>query len=136
MDGWYRTGDRMVIDPEGTVSFVGRTTDMIKTSGINVSPAEVESFLAGHPDVIEVVVLGAPHPSRDEVVVAFVVARSADLDADALIAWSKDRIAGYKVPWVAAVVDELPRTGTGKLARRTLEQSAAALVSARLEGRS
>lgn len=132
-DGWYRTGDRMVVDDEGVVSFVGRTTDMIKTSGINVSPAEVESFLASHPDVVEVTVLGAPHPSRDEVVVAFVVSRSADLTAADLIAWSKDRVAGYKVPWVAAVVDELPRTGTGKLARRTLQQDAADLVTARLE---
>lgn len=133
-DGWYRTGDRMVVDADGAVSFVGRLTDMIKTSGINVSPAEVESFLAGHPDVAEVVVVGAPHPTRDEVVVAFVVPRSAGLDPAELIAWCRDRIAGYKVPWVAAVVDQLPRTGTGKLARRTLQQSAADLVAARLEG--
>ncbi|MCW2584077.1 MAG: Long-chain-fatty-acid--CoA ligase [Klenkia sp.] len=132
-DGWYRTGDRMVVDDEGVVSFVSRTSDMIKTSGINVSPAEVESFLASHPDVVEVTVLGAPHPSRDEVVVAFVVARTADLTAADLIAWCRDRVAGYKVPWVAAVVDELPRTGTGKLARRTLQQDAADLVTARLE---
>lgn len=132
-DGWYRTGDRMVIRPDGAVSFVGRTTDMIKTSGINVSPAEVESFLAGHPDVAEVVVLGAPHPGRDEVVVAFVVARSASLTPEDVIAWCKDRIAGYKVPWVVAVVDELPRTGTGKLVRRTLQESAVGLVSTRLQ---
>ncbi|SDP13716.1 fatty-acyl-CoA synthase [Klenkia soli] len=133
-DGWYRTGDRMLVDPDGAVSFVSRTTDMIKTSGINVSPAEVESFLAGHPDVTEVTVLGAPHPSRDQVVVAFVVARSPGLTPADLIAWSRARVAGYKVPWVAAVVDELPRTGTGKLARRTLQQAAAELVTARLEG--
>ena len=132
-DGWYRTGDRMVIRPDGAVTFVGRTTDMIKTSGINVSPAEVESFLAGHPDVAEVVVLGAPHPGRDEVVVAFVVARSASLTPEAVIAWCKVRIAGYQVPWAVAVVDALPRTGTGKLVRRTLQESAARLVSTRLE---
>ncbi|SDG34036.1 class I adenylate-forming enzyme family protein [Klenkia brasiliensis] len=133
-DGWYRTGDRMLVDADGAVSFVSRTTDMIKTSGINVSPAEVESFLAGHPDVVEVTVLGSPHPSREQVVVAFVVAREPGLTAAGLIDWSRARVAGYKVPWVAAVVDELPRTGTGKLARRTLQQAAAELVAARLEG--
>ncbi len=132
-DGWYRTGDRMLVREDGAVSFVSRTTDMIKTSGINVSPAEVESFLAGHPDVVEVTVLGAAHPTREQVVVAFVVARSGDLTAADLITWSRARVAGYKVPWVAAVVDELPRTGTGKLARRTLQQAAADLVAARLE---
>ncbi len=131
-DGWFRTGDRMVVNPDGTVSFVGRISDMIKTSGINVSPAEVESFLAGHPEIAETVVLGAAHPSKDEVVVAFVVARTPDLTADDVVAYCKDRIAGYKVPWVVSIVDSLPRTGTGKLVRRTLQQSAAELVSAKL----
>jgi len=131
-DGWFRTGDRMVVNVDGTVSFVGRITDMIKTSGINVSPAEIESFLAGHPDIAEAVVLGAQHPSKDEVVVAFVVARSDVLSSADVIAYCKDRIAGYKVPWVVSIVASLPHTGTGKLVRRTLQDSASALVSEKL----
>ncbi|MGW4488501.1 class I adenylate-forming enzyme family protein [Amycolatopsis sp. NPDC004368] len=132
-DGWFRTGDRAVVNADGTVSFVGRITDMIKTSGINVSPTEVESFLAGHPDVAEAVVLGAPHPSRDEVVVAFVVARGGKLTAQDVIAHCKERIAGYKVPWAVAIVAELPKTGTGKLVRRTLRDEAEKLVQDKLK---
>ncbi|MFR9805021.1 class I adenylate-forming enzyme family protein [Pseudonocardia sp. RS010] len=131
-DGWYRTGDRLVLDDDGAVAFVDRTTDMIKTSGINVSPAEVESFLAENPDVREVLVVGAPHPSRDEVAVAFVIPRSAEVTADRIRDWAKGRIAGYKVPWLVTLVDELPRTGTGKIARRLLRPDAATLVESAL----
>ncbi|QYN21117.1 class I adenylate-forming enzyme family protein [Amycolatopsis sp. DSM 110486] len=132
-DGWFRTGDRGMVNADGTVSFVGRITDMIKTSGINVSPAEVESFLSGHPEVAEAVVLGAPHPSRDEVVVAFVVARGGKLTAQDVIAHCKERIAGYKVPWAVAIVEQLPKTGTGKLVRRTLRDEAEKLVQDKLK---
>jgi fatty-acyl-CoA synthase len=125
-DGWFRTGDRMRIRPDGAVEFAARLTDMIKTSGINVAPAEVESYLSGYPGVTEVAVVGAPHPSRGEVVVAFVT--GSGLDGDALRQYCKDGIAGYKVPWQVFVVDELPRTGTGKLTRTTLADQAAARV--------
>jgi fatty-acyl-CoA synthase len=127
-DGWFRTGDRLRLNPDGTVSFVDRTTDMIKTSGINVSPAEVESFLAGHPDVREVLVVGAPHPSRDEVAIAFVIPRRPDLAPEEVIRYCKENIAGYKVPWRVVFVAELPRTDTGKIARRLLKPDATALV--------
>lgn len=123
VDGWFRTGDRMRIRPDGAVEFAARLTDMIKTSGINVAPAEVESYLTGHPRVAEAAVVGAPHPSRGEVVVAFVVGDR--LDPDELRQYCKDGIAGYKVPWQVVVVDELPRTNTGKLTRRTLVERAA-----------
>ncbi len=125
-DGWFRTGDRMRIRSDGAVEFEARLTDMIKTSGINVAPAEVESYLTGHPRVVEAAVVGAPHPSRGEVVVAFVVGER--LDPDELRQYCKDGIAGYKVPWQVVVVDELPRTNTGKLTRRTLVERAAAQV--------
>lgn len=130
-DGWFRSGDRMTIGEDGAVSFVGRMTDMIKTSGINVSPAEVETFLSGHPDVAEVVVLGAPHPTRDQAVVAFVVPRVDSLTEEDLLSFCRDRIAAYKIPTAVAIVNELPRTGTGKLRRRDLAADAAALVRRR-----
>lgn len=130
-DGWYRTGDQLRIRPDGAVEFAARLTDMIKTSGINVAPAEVESYLAGHPDVLEVAVVGAPHRSRGEVVVAFVVLRDgAQADAEALRAWCKEGIAGFKVPWEVVVTGELPRTATGKLTRRALVEQATARVGA------
>ena len=101
-----------------------RLTDMIKTSGINVAPAEVESYLAGHPAVAEVAVVGAPHPSRGEVVIAFVTVTDPAVDGEALQAWCRAGIAGYKVPWRVVVLDELPRTATGKLTRSTLVEQA------------
>lgn len=130
-DGWYRTGDQLRVRPDGAVEFGARLTDMIKTSGINVAPAEVESYLAGHPDVVEVAVVGAPHRVRGEVVMAFVVLREgAAADGEALRAHCKAGIAGFKVPWEVVVTDELPRTPTGKLTRRTLAERAAERVGA------
>ena len=131
-DGWLRTGDRMTLNGDGTVTYIDRMNDMIKTSGINVSPAEVESFLQEHPDVRDVLVVGAPHPSRDEVAVAFILSSSDELTEQDVVRHCKERIAGYKVPWLVTVVPELPRTGTGKIARRLLRDQAATLVTARL----
>jgi fatty-acyl-CoA synthase len=130
--GWFRTGDRLMLDEDGAVAFVDRTGDMIKTSGINVSPAEVEGFLADHPGVREVLVVGAPHPSKDEVVVAFVVPHGPELTAEELVAHARRNIAGFKVPWLVVLVGELPRTGTGKLVRRDLRGRAAELVAGEL----
>lgn len=132
-DGWYRTGDRMVINDDGSVTYIGRLTDMIKTSGINVSPAEVESFLTTHPGVSEAIVMGAPHPTRDQVVVAFVVPCFPALSAQELIDFCRENIAGYKVPWVVSIVSSIPTTGTGKVARRTLHDAATALVDERID---
>jgi fatty-acyl-CoA synthase len=134
-DGWFRTGDRLVVNTDGTVSFVDRTSDMIKTSGINVSPAEVESFLIDHPGVGEVLVVGAPHPSKDEVVVAFVVPANDDITPEELMRHCKENIAGYKTPWLVSLVTELPRTGTGKIVRRGLRDRAAELVNDELAAR-
>lgn len=130
-DGWYRTGDQLRVRPDGAVEFGARLTDMIKTSGINVSPAEVESYLAAHPEVAEVAVVGAPHRVRGEVVMAFVVlCEGAGSDGDTLRAYCKQGVAGYKVPWEVVVIDELPRTATGKLTRRALVDRAAERVGA------
>jgi fatty-acyl-CoA synthase len=133
-DGWFRTGDQARIRPDGAVQFAARLTDMIKTSGINVAPAEVESYLSGHPAVTDAAVVGAPHPTRGEVLVAFVSTRG-DIDGNELRQYCRDGIAGYKVPWDIVVVPELPRTGTGKLTRRALAELAAERVRALERGR-
>lgn len=122
-DGWYHTGDIGRIDEAGCFVFTTRDSDMIKTNGINVSPAEVEVFLLSDPDVAEAVVVGAPDAVRGEVVVAFVrAAPGAALDAEAIIARCQDELAGYKVPRAVHVVSEMPQTATGKLSRKQLRQ--------------
>lgn len=128
-DGWFRTGDQLRIRPDGAVEFGARLTDMIKTSGINVAPAEVEGYLSTHPSVAEVAVVGAPHPSRGEVVMAFVVVPDGT-DGSTLREYCRAGIASFKVPWEVVVLPELPRTGTGKLTRKALVEQAAQYVQA------
>ncbi len=127
-DGWFRTGDQASIDERGYLHFGARTNDMIKTSGINVSPAEVEVFLSKHPCISEVLVVGAPHPKRDQVVVAFVTT-IADVSPEELRQFCKEGIADYKVPWEVVILAELPRTDTGKLTRKALIDIAAQRVN-------
>ncbi|TFD02996.1 long-chain fatty acid--CoA ligase [Cryobacterium sp. TMT1-2-2] len=132
-DGWYRTGDAGLIRPDGTVQFLSRHTDMIKTSGINVSPAEVEAFIESSPSVDEVAVVGAPHPGRGEVPIAFVVLHSGEkTTAEDIRSFCKGSIAGYKVPWAVKIVSELPHTPTGKMVRKDLIGSATAIVESLL----
>jgi fatty-acyl-CoA synthase len=124
-DGWFRTGDTVSITDTGHVRFHSRHTEMIKTSGINVSPAEVESFISTHPAVAEVSVVGAGHPVRGEVVVAFVVAaRGHSLNGSEIRAFCRSGMAAYKAPWAVEVITELPRTDTGKTARKVLRARA------------
>jgi fatty-acyl-CoA synthase len=125
-DGYFATGDFGSVGEDGWLLFSGRMSEMIKTAGINVSPAEVEDFLLGHDDVAEAAVTGAPHPVRGEEVVAFVRLRpQAVVTADALREWCRSRMASYKVPARILVVDAFPTTTTGKLARRELKALAA-----------
>ncbi|HSJ92149.1 MAG TPA: AMP-binding protein [Ilumatobacter sp.] len=121
-DGWLRTGDIAVADEDGYLYLVDRAKDLIIVSGFNVFPAEVESVLLTHPDVVEAGVLGVPHPHHGEAVKAYVVAaRGSHLDEDALIDYSMDYLARYKCPTKVIFVDALPRNAAGKLIRRELE---------------
>ena len=125
-EGWFATQDLGTIGPDGWLEFAGRSSEMIKTAGINVSPAEVEDFLLGHDDVVEAAVTGVPHPLRGEEVVAFVRLRpGSSTGPDALREWARARIASYKVPARILIVEDFPRTSTGKLARRELRAAAA-----------
>ena len=120
-DGWLRTGDIAVCDDEGRLYLVDRAKDLIIVSGFNVFPAEVEDVLAGHPDVVEVGVVGVPHPHTGEAVRAFIVLRpGASVDEDTLIDHARDHLARYKAPSKVLFVDELPRNANGKLVRRDL----------------
>jgi fatty-acyl-CoA synthase len=128
--GWFHTGDLGTVDDRGWLLFTGRRSEMIKTAGINVSPAEVEDVLLGHEEVIEAAVTGAPDELRGELVVAFVrLSPGAAVSAEGLREWARSRAASYKVPARVLVVTSFPATSTGKLARRELRAMAAQALS-------
>jgi fatty-acyl-CoA synthase len=118
--GWHRTGDLAVVDDEGYVTLVGRSKELYISGGENVYPAEVERVLEEHPDVAEAAVVGVPDPEWGEHGRAFVVPLRRPLDTDALLAWARERLARYKLPKEVIVVDELPRTASGKIQKHRL----------------
>ncbi|MEU4452442.1 long-chain fatty acid--CoA ligase [Nocardioides sp. NPDC023903] len=120
-DGWFRSGDLARKDEDGFYYIVDRSKDMIIRGGFNVYPREIEDALMQHPAVSLVAVIGVPHPSHGEEVKAFVVRYAGETTTEAdLIAWAKERIAGYKYPRVVEFVDTLPMTSTGKILKREL----------------
>ena len=114
-DGWMKTGDLAVIDEEGYCRIDGRIKDMLIRGGENVYPVEVENFLMAHPDIQQAQVFGVPDERLGEEVAAWIILRpGAKLEAEALRAWCKGKIAGYKVPRHIRFVSEYPLTATGK----------------------
>ena len=120
--GWLKTGDLVRRAADGYFTLVDRAKDMIISGGENVYPHEVEDVIATFPNIAEVAVVGAPDPVYEERAIAFV--RLADpaqpLDEAALRAFVRERLAGFKVPRVFRVIDELPRTGVGKVSKPQL----------------
>jgi acyl-CoA synthetase (AMP-forming)/AMP-acid ligase II len=126
-DGWLRTGDLATLDERGCVRIVGRKKDMFIVGGFNAYPAEIENLLLGHPAVARAAVVGMPDERLGEVGMAFVVLTpGAHLEADDLIAWSREAMANYKVPRAVEFIDELPTNATGKVEKETLRARAAA----------
>ena len=131
-DGWFRSGDLGALQADGTLVYAGRSSEMIKRSGINVSPAEVEEVLQQHADVALAGVTGHPDPVRGEIIVAFVVPRAgAAIGADQLRAHCRERLSSYKLPDHVEIRAALPLTVTGKLMRRELKALAADCVPKR-----
>jgi fatty-acyl-CoA synthase len=127
-DGFFCTGDMGRLLPDGTLSFSGRVSEMIKKSGINISPAEVEDVLMRHPAVAMAGVVGVPDPIQGELLVAFVVPKPGETPTPAELAAHCRAIASrYKVPDRIEIRETLPVTVTGKLMRRDLKQIAASL---------
>ncbi|MEJ8855050.1 AMP-binding protein [Variovorax robiniae] len=121
-NGWVHTGDMGKIDAEGYLTFIGRFKEMIKVSGYSVFPEEVETILIKHPAVAQAAVIAQPDAEKGEVVKAFIVKKAgADVEAEALIAWSRDNMASYKAPRSVRFIDALPTTGAGKVLRRLLK---------------
>ncbi|MCU0965492.1 MAG: fatty acid--CoA ligase [Burkholderiaceae bacterium] len=120
-DNWVRTGDAGYMDADGYVYIHDRVKDMIISGGENIYPAEVENAIYGHPDVADVAVIGVPDATWGEAVKAVCVPRPGHtLDPASVIAWARERIAGFKVPKSVDVIPELPRNPTGKILRRAL----------------
>jgi len=123
--GWLHSGDIGRMDEDGYVYIVDRVKDMINVSGFKVWPAEVEQYLYKMPQVQEVAVYGIPHPEKGEQVAVAVVPKSGHpLSADEVIAYCRENIAAYKVPARVDVVDELPKSATGKILKRILRDQA------------
>lgn len=120
-NGWHHTGDLAVMDEERFYYFVDRKKDMVKTGAENVSSVEVEQWIAKHPKVAEVVVVGIPHPRWMEAVTAFVVpVQGENLSGDEIVSYCKEGLAGYKVPKKTIIVTELPKLPSGKVLKRDL----------------
>lgn len=119
-EGFFSVGDLAHRDARGLYHLDGRKRDMIISGGVNVYPAEVEEVLHRHPNVSECAVIGVPDEEWGERVRVFVVPRSAPLDEAELLAWSRQHLAGPKVPRDVRVLDELPKNPTGKVLKRDL----------------
>lgn len=119
--GWLHSGDLGYLDEDGFLFIVDRLKDMIISGGENVASLEVERVLYEHPDVLEAAVVGSPHPTWNEVPVAYVVPRAgASVDANGLDEFCRGRLAGYKTPKGFRFVDALPRNPSGKVLKREL----------------
>lgn len=122
VDGWLRTGDIGVIDPEGFIHFLGRRKEMLKVKGMSVFPPEIEALLGQHPAVLGSGVVGREDPGKGQVPVAFIQLKPEAIGTvtpDEIQAWCKERMAVYKVPEVR-IIDALPMTATGKVKKQEL----------------
>jgi long-chain acyl-CoA synthetase len=123
-DGWFRSGDIARRDEDGFYYIVDRAKDMAIRGGYNVYPREVEEVLMGHDAVSLAAVVGVPHEVHGEEIKAYVILQDgAELSADELVAWARERMASYKYPRIVEFVDSLPLTATGKILKRELRRT-------------
>jgi len=121
--GWFHTGDMGYRDRIGYLYFVDREKDVVKSGGYSVFSREVEEEILRNEKVHEVAIVGAPHPTKGEVPVAFVQLKAGETATeDELLAWSREHIAGYKAPRQVRIIDEMPLTMTLKVMKRELRR--------------
>jgi long-chain acyl-CoA synthetase len=129
INGWMRTGDIAYMDEEGFVFVVDRVKDMINSAGLKIWPREVEETLYKHPDVKECAVFGIPHPIFGETPVAAIVGKTgAKPDKDGILAYCKEHMSDYKVPKHVIMMEELPRSHTGKILKGDLKEEAGKII--------
>jgi long-chain acyl-CoA synthetase len=122
-DGWVHTGDMGYMDEEGFLFIVDRKKDMIISGGENIYPREIEEVLYGHPAVLEAAVIGAPNDTWGEEVKAFIaLKRGLVASEEEIIGFCKDKLAAYKKPKSIEFMDELPKTGSGKIFKKVLKE--------------
>ena len=128
-DGWLHTGDMATRRADGAIRFLGRYKDLLKVGGENVDPAEVESFLLGHPEVAGVQVVGAAHARLGEVVCACVVPRTPDgVTHEALVSFCRGKLASFKIPRHTLVLEAFPTTPSGKPQKFRLREQVNAML--------
>ena len=133
--GWLKSGDKYVRDADGYYTYAGRSDDMLKVSGIYVSPFEVEATLMQHPAVLEAAVIGKTDADGLLKTKSFVVLKDGCSATEAeLKAFVKQRLAAYKYPRFIEFVDELPKTATGKIQRFRLREREASTPPEPLRG--
>lgn len=120
--GWYHTGDLARSDAHGFLTITGRLKELIIRGGQNIAPAEVEEAILTHESVKDCAVVGVPHDMLGEVPVVFVVPRAGDVDAEGLLVYCRQRLSSYKVPAAIVSVQDIPRTGSGKIMRFRLRE--------------
>ena len=120
---WFRTGDIGVMDTEGYFKIVDRKKDMIKVSGFNVYPNEIENVLSGHPKVMEVAAIGVSDAKSGEAIKVFVVKKDESLTEEELKKYAHENLTNYKVPRHFEFKKELPKTNVGKILRRALKEA-------------
>jgi acyl-CoA synthetase (AMP-forming)/AMP-acid ligase II len=125
-DGWLRTGDIATVDQDGWFTVVGRIKEIIKYKGFQVFPAELEMLLMSHPDVIDAAVIAVEDATAGEIPKAFVVPTSDTIDTDAVLRHVAEQVAPYKRIRAIEVIDEIPKSQSGRILRRTLQERAAA----------
>jgi len=124
-DGWLYTGDIAYLDERGYTFIMDRAKDLVKHKGFSVFPKEVEDYMFSHPQILEVAVIGLPHPKVGEILKAFVVLKpeyKGQVSEDEIIAWCKENMTHYKVPSIVEFREELPKTMVGKVLRRVLKE--------------
>ena len=129
--GYFHTGDTGTKHPDGRLQFLGRNSEMIKTAGFNVSPAEVEAALLKHPGVADAHVVGVADAERGQVAVACVKFSNAPVSLEELMAQCSKLLSGYKVPKLILPMETFPLTPTGKISKLALRQMAEAKWSKR-----
>ncbi|HET9486928.1 MAG TPA: AMP-binding protein, partial [Chryseosolibacter sp.] len=123
--GWFKTGDIGTMDSDGFFKIVDRKKDMIKVSGFNVFPNEIENVVAGHPKVSEVAAIGVADAKSGEAIKIFVVKRDPSLTEKELIDYCHENLTNYKIPRHVEFKKELPKTNVGKILRRALKEQEA-----------
>ena len=120
-EGWLHTGDIAVIDSDGFFEIVDRLKELIKYKGFQVAPAELEALIQNHPDVADVAVSGVPDEECGELPKAYVVPAGEELDSEELMEWVAGQVSPQKKVRIVEVVEEIPKSPSGKILRRVLK---------------